>query len=206
VLAVAVTLCLGLIGVVAVVTRRTTPSTPTAASPPRGPGYYVLAHQFSGPYEASTVVTWCSCEPVPMGVVQNGLDAIASHLGALPGGVEPTPVASIPTTSVPLAALPHITGITEDPDPTYHNVRVLLVDWGAYTHAKQWIIESNVGSFSGPGDPPPTAPDYSSPANFGSYRAIVCPNDCDSTSPPDASVGPGVNGPFVIGPWYAPTG
>jgi hypothetical protein len=167
--------------------------------------YYVLAHQYSGPYEASALVTWCSCEPVPAADVQSALSAIATRLSALPGAQAAASVPSTTTPVLPAGSLPTVIGVTKDTAAGFTQLNVVHVSWNAFARAKEWLIQKKTGSFSTEGAPPADVVDYATASGTVWYRAIACPDGCDTVHPPDPSVPEGANGPFIIGPWYSTT-
>jgi hypothetical protein len=51
--------------------------------PSRHSAYWMYTHEYAGRYEAATAVTWCSCGPPPLAVLQQFHDAVSAHLAAL---------------------------------------------------------------------------------------------------------------------------
>jgi hypothetical protein len=98
-----------------------------------------------------------------------------------------------------------VTGVTKDTETGFTQLNVVHVNWNGFAGAKEWLIQEKTGSFSSEEAPPTAAVDYATPSGTVWYRAIACPAGCDTVHPPDPSVPEGVNGPFIIGPWYSTT-
>jgi hypothetical protein len=46
---------------------------------------WVFTHEYIGPYEAATEVTWCTCKPLPTSGLQHLDDIVGAQLAALAG-------------------------------------------------------------------------------------------------------------------------